>query len=84
MTFKLKIKIPVSPPPPDAVRPPAEETSRDTKYNSQNKSPVYCQTTNFAHTSKQAVIKQKVADKNKKRKKKKGSFLWPYPPIQTN
>lgn len=64
---------------------------RDTKYNSQNKSPVYCQTTNFAHTSKQAVIKQKVADKNKtkrkkpkERKKKRGSFLWPYPPIQTN
>lgn len=43
---------------------------RDTKYNSQNKSPVYCQTTNFAHTSKQAVIKQKVADKNKTKRKK--------------
>lgn len=44
-----------------------DKTSRDTKYNSQNKSPVYCQTTNFAHTSKQAVIKQKEKQEKEKR-----------------
>lgn len=48
---------------------------RDVKYNSQNKSPVYCQTTNFAHTSKQAVIKQNVADKEKKKEQKETEAL---------
>lgn len=46
-----------------------KQTSRHSKYNSQNKSPVYCQTTNFAHTSKQAVIKEKVADRTKRKRK---------------
>jgi len=41
-----------------------EEQERDAKYKSQNKSPVYCQTTN-AHTSKQAVIKQNKTNKNR-------------------
>lgn len=41
----------------------------DTKrYNSQNKSPVYCQTTNFAHTSKQAVKNAKSLTKTKQNK----------------
>lgn len=39
-------------------------SNKGVKYNSQNKSPVYCQT-NFAHTSKQAVIKQKSLTKTK-------------------
>lgn len=53
-----------------------DKRSRDTKYNSQNKSPVYCQTTNFTHTSKQAVIKQKVADKNKRKGKRKEALFF--------
>ena len=58
-------------------RPSREQrSSRDTKYNSQNKSPVYCQTTNFAHTSKQAVKKTKSRwQKQNKGKRKEALFF---------
>lgn len=58
-----------------------EETSRDTKYNSQNKSPVYCQTTNFARTSKQAVRTK--TEINRKSKAALPSAC-PPPPPHTN
>lgn len=60
------------------------QTSRHSKYNSQNKSPVYCQTTNFAHTSKQAVIKEKVADKTKRKRKEALFFGLTLPYKQTS
>lgn len=54
-----------------------KQTSSHSKYNSQNKSPVYCQTTNFAHTSKQAVIKEKSLTKQRGKEKRLFSLALP-------
>lgn len=59
-------------------------TSRFSKYNSQNKSPVYCQPTNFAHTSKEAVIKQKVVDEQRGKRKEALFFGLTLPYKQTS
>lgn len=61
-----------------------KHTSKFSKYNSQNKSPVYCQPTNFAHTSKEAVIKQKVADKQRGKRKEALFFGLTLPYKQTS
>lgn len=66
------------------VSPGRKQTSSHLKYNSQNKSPVYCQTTNFAHTSKQAVVKEKVADKTKRKRKEALFFGLTLPYKQTS